>query len=49
MDYDVSKEMVNVLKDIRDELKTQNRRLEELESRLARVEGSLDNIYSAFP
>lgn len=42
-------ELVNVLKDIRDEVKTQNERLEALEDRLKKIEGSLDNIYSAFP
>lgn len=49
MDYNIARDMVYVLKEIRDELETQNKRLEELEDRLKRIEGSLDNIYSAFP
>lgn len=42
MDIDVAMELVEVLKDIRDELKTQNDRLE-------KIELAIDNIYGGMP
>jgi len=41
MDYDVSKELVSVLKEIRDELKTTNARLEQIEDRLDHIYGGM--------
>ena len=37
MDYDASIELINVLKDIRDELKNQNERLNDIEYRLNQI------------
>lgn len=39
MDYDVSIELINVLKDIRGELKNQNERLNDIEYRLRQIHG----------
>ncbi len=42
MDYEKSDELISVLKDIRDEMKTTNDKLE-------KIEVSLNKIWGAFP
>ena len=39
MDYNASIELIDVLKDIRDELRTQNERLNDIEYRLRQIHG----------